>query len=167
MKDHATLLKAAALVLPNREDVFLVCVGDGPPAYREKLQNQASSLGIADRTIWAGIQDDMAAAYNAFDVCCLSSAFGEGFPNALGEAMACGVPCVATDVGDAARILADCGVVVPPKDPSRMADGLRRLLASASLDLKRACRERIAREFSLDRMVGETERVLRMAADGS
>jgi glycosyltransferase involved in cell wall biosynthesis len=117
--------------------------------------------------IWTGSQRDVVGVYNALDVCCLSSAFGEGFSNVLGEAMACGIPCVATDVGDAGRIIDTCGVVVHPGDPRRLAEALRRVLTAAGPHQKRACRERVEREFSLDRMVKETERLLRACVDAS
>jgi len=79
--------------------------------------------------------------------------------------MACGVPCVATDVGDAARILDGCGVIVPPKDPVRLAEGILQTLAALGPDRKRACRERILRSFSRARMVTETERLVRAQVD--
>ena len=59
----------------------------------------------------------MKAVYNAFDIATLASAFGEGFPNAVGEAMACGIPVAATDVGDVRSIAGSSGEVVPPKNP--------------------------------------------------
>jgi len=167
MKDHSTFLEAAGSLRLEQLDVRFVCVGDGSPAYRLELQRRAAVLGLADRVTWAGAQQDMTAVYNAFDVCCLSSAFGEGFSNVLGEAMACGIPCVATDVGDAAWILGTLGTLVPPGDPARLADAIREGLSRAGAEQSRACRERIERQFSLDRMVAETERLLRACVDAS
>lgn len=165
MKDHWTLLEAAVHVIDKDPDTFFVCVGDGPEAYRSKLEARASSLRVSDRVIWVRAQEDMTAVYNAFDVCCLSSAFGEGFSNALGEAMACGVPCVATDVGDAASIIDWCGVIVPPGNPTQLAEGILQILATASADRKHACRKRIEGQFSVELMVHRTERVLRAQVD--
>src|SRR5262249_22113417 len=100
MKDHANLLNAAATLTRGNPHGRFVCAGDGPAAYRCELQALASSLGVADRVVWAGEIRDVKAAYSAFDIATLPSAFGEGFPNVIGEAMACGTPTVATDVGD-------------------------------------------------------------------
>ncbi len=160
MKDHATLLDAAVQVLGTRPDAFFVCVGDGPRTNRCELEARALALGISPRVKWVGTEADMTAVYNGFDVCCLCSAFGEGFSNVLGEAMACGIPCVATDVGDATKIIDMCGVIVPPASPTRLAQGILRLLTSVDAERKRACRQRIAEEFSLERMVDRTEQLL-------
>src|SRR5437762_2367360 len=77
--------------------------------------------GLDGRVHLMGCREDIARLTAALDIASSSSAFGEGFSNALGEAMACAVPCVATDVGDAARIVADTGRVVPPRNPEAMA----------------------------------------------
>jgi len=110
----------------------------------------------------------MPAVYNALDLLCLSSAYGEGFPNVLGEAMACGVPCCATDVGDAALVLGDLGVAVPRREPETLAAGLAALLERLEREgeaLRRACRARIVAHFSLERMVADTEALLLKLCD--
>ena len=112
MKDHSTFLKAAALLAHERKDVRFVCVGEGPTGYRDELYSLAKTLGLASRLIWAGSRRDMPAVYNAFDVAVSSSRWGEGLPNVIAEAMACGVPCVVTDVGDSAFVVDKLGVVV-------------------------------------------------------
>lgn len=160
MKDHVSFLEAAAILGQERPAMRFVCVGGGSASYRAELEARASALGLVDSVTWTGEMSDTAVAYNGMDVCCLTSASGEGFPNVLGEAMACGVPCVATDVGDAARIVDGCGEIVPVRDPIRLAEAIRRVLAAASPDRKHACRERIAREFSVDSMVERTEHLL-------
>jgi glycosyltransferase involved in cell wall biosynthesis len=102
--------------------------------------------------------------YNALDLACLSSTCGEGFPNVLGEAMACGVPCAATDVGDAALVLGAAGELARPGDAAALAEALARLLERLEREgagLAAACRERVVREFSLPRMVEATEALLR------
>jgi glycosyltransferase involved in cell wall biosynthesis len=103
------------------------------------------------------------AVYNALDLLVSSSAFGEGFSNVLGEAMACGVPCVATDVGDAREILGDSGAVVPPGDPEALAAGIMALLERLRLEgasLSTRVRQRIAENFSVETLVERTNAAL-------
>src|SRR5207248_7530370 len=85
------------------------------------------SLGLGSRLIWAGTRRDMQKVYNAFDIL-VSSSYGEGFSNVIGEAMACGVPCVVSDVGDSARIVGSTGIVVPAREPEALAQGMHSAL---------------------------------------
>lgn len=160
MKDHRIFLKAASLLAKGRDDVRFVCVGDGPEPYKSELKKLSHELGLEGKLIWAGTHQDMPAVYNAIDIVTSSSSFGEGFPNVIGEAMACGVPCVATDVGDSALIVGDAGVVVPPKNPERLASGLRALLEKGCADGGEKARSRIIEHFSLNSMVQMTEEIL-------
>jgi glycosyltransferase involved in cell wall biosynthesis len=121
MKDHMTFLRAAGMLLEQRKDARFVCIGEGPMDYADQLRAAAKELGHHDRIVWAGTYEDMASVYSAVDIATSSSAFGEGFSNVLAEAMACGVPCVATNVGDSAVIIGDIGVLVPPRDPASLA----------------------------------------------
>ncbi|PKN08872.1 MAG: group 1 glycosyl transferase [Deltaproteobacteria bacterium HGW-Deltaproteobacteria-8] len=163
MKDHPNFLRAAALLAARRPEARFVCVGGGPESYLAELRDQAAGLGLAKRLVWAGMRTDMPEVYNALDALCLSSAFGEGFPNVLGEAMACGVPCCATDAGDAALVLGDTGRLVPKGEPEALAAGLEDLLERLKREdegLGRACRERIVVNFGVQRMVDDTEALL-------
>lgn len=127
MKSHETFLRAAALV--DDPDVRFVCVGSGSQDRLRKLDAMAAALGLTDRLKWVGDQREMPAVMNALDVLCLPSSDGEGFPNVLAEAMACGVPCVTTDVGDARRLVEGVGIVVAPNRPDLLAAALRAALA--------------------------------------
>jgi glycosyltransferase involved in cell wall biosynthesis len=162
MKDHANLLQAAASFARENSDARFVCVGDGPTGYRLRLTSFADSLGLADRVLWVGRIDDMKAAYNAFDIATLSSAFGEGFPNTVGEAMACGVPVAATDVGDVRAIIGDLGEVVVPKNPELLCAAWRRLRQRLVREpgLRKEGREGIVANYGLDTMVRRTEDIL-------
>lgn len=162
MKDHRNFLQACARLATRRNDLRFVCVGGGSPAFRSELDGLAVRLGIADRLIWAGPRQDMPAVYCALDIACSSSAFGEGFSNAVGEAMACGVPCVVTDVGDSARIVGEVGEVAPPRDAEALAAALGRMLVrlDGGADLGRQARERVVAKFSLERMVTRTEQLV-------
>jgi glycosyltransferase involved in cell wall biosynthesis len=168
MKDHANLLNAAASFARNHSDARFVCVGEGPAAYGGELKALANSLGLGDRVVWAGEIGDVRAAYNSFDIATLSSSFGEGFPNVVGEAMACGIPVVATDVGDVRTIVGGLGEVVPPNNPDLLSAGwtrLRRRLAQNS-DLRADVRGAIIANHGVDAMVRRTEGILsQLAAD--
>ncbi len=100
----------------------------------------------------------------ALDVATLCSAWGEGFPNVVGEAMACGVPCVVTDVGDAAWVVGDTGAVVSPGDPAGLGDAWLRLRACGADGrdrLGRAARQRIQQLFSMDEVARHYEALYR------
>jgi glycosyltransferase involved in cell wall biosynthesis len=159
VKDHPSFLKAAALLLRERPDVRFVCVGDGPPLVRNELRQMGDDLGLRGSLTWAGARNDMPAVYNALDVLC-SASLSEGAANVLVEAMACGVPCVVTDVGDSARIVADQGIVVPAGDPPRLAEGLKSMLQELHRVNPHLLRERVAGQFSMEAMLEATEHVL-------
>ena len=158
MKDHATFLRAAALVSQRRSDVRFLCVGQGPDAYKLALQALAKREGIADRVIWAGCFYDMRPVYNACDVIVSSSVWGEGFPNVLAEAIACGIPCVATDVGDSSFLCAaTVGKLVPARDPAAMAKAVETVLESDQVYQPTTLHEQIVRSFGREQLVQSTE----------
>ncbi len=164
MKGHDVFLEAAALSLKQRPDLRFVCIGAGAPALSARLRSQAESLGLGDSVVWAGERDDVAEVLSSLDLHCSASRFGEGFSNAIGEAMAAGIPCVATDVGDAARIVGDTGRVVAPEDPAALSRACLELMAQdgdARRGLGERCRARIAREFSLEAMVEKMAEIYR------
>lgn len=159
-KDHPTFLKASALLSKERKDVRFVCVGGGPVHYARELRTLAEDLGLADNLIWVGARADTHSVYNALDVAASSSYGGEGFPNVVGEAMACGVKCVVTDVGDSARIVRETGIVVPPKDPNALARALQEAIAHEDTASGRRSRRERIEAFSLKAMIDKTADVL-------
>jgi glycosyltransferase involved in cell wall biosynthesis len=166
IKDHETFLRAAAMVHTSRPDVRFVCVGDGDATYRRQLLERTRELGLEAAVTWIGTERRMAAVMSAFDVLC-SASVAEGFSNVVGEAMACGTPCVVTDVGDSARVVADCGSVVPPSSPQALSDALLSLLAlepDARMLLGTEGRKRVAEHFSVPRLVARTMAVLESVA---
>jgi glycosyltransferase involved in cell wall biosynthesis len=158
MKDHPVFIEAAALLANKRRDIRFVCVGGGPDEYRSKLQKLANSLGLEGRLLWVGARDDMSAVYNAFDIS-VSSSYGEGLSNVICEAMACGIPCVATNVGDSVRIVGEMGKIVPPKDPAAMCHAIETLLQQA-FHTSAQIRHRIVEHFSAEALVVNTENAL-------
>src|SRR5262249_10554466 len=144
----------------RRHDLRFVAVGDGPD--RESVGALATELGLDDRLVWAGERSDVVAVMSALDIMVSSSA-SESFPNVIGEAMACGVPCVVTDAGDSAAIVGSTGVVVPTGSPDALAEALLELSERLPRDRDRFradARARIESEFGLDLMVRRTEQVL-------
>jgi len=158
MKGHALLLKAAARVADVRRDVRFVCVGAG--SEQPRLRALAADLRIGEIIHFVGDTDDPVAALNAFDVYC-SPSVSEGFPNAIAEAMACGLPCLVTDVGDSARIVGDTGLVVARNDPAALTTGILQMIDLDRERLAVRARQRIVDCFSLDAMVDRTAVLLR------
>jgi glycosyltransferase involved in cell wall biosynthesis len=119
-------------------------------------------LGLGDRVIWTGPVTVTASAYSAMDLCVSSSSGGEGIPESIAEAMACGTPVVATDVGDSAWLIGDERSIVPPEDPGALAERILHLLNDIEDDLVDGAtlRARIDRELSLQRLLGRMEAVL-------
>ena len=159
VKDHDTFLRAAALLCRERSDVRFLVVGGGPEESVARLQTLTTELGINERVIWAGARARMTDVYSALDVFA-SSSLSEGFPNVIGEAMACGVPCVVTDAGDSSLIVGDTGIVVAPQSPDALAQALGSMLESNIKELGERARERIVVNFAVARMIEETERVI-------
>jgi glycosyltransferase involved in cell wall biosynthesis len=158
MKDYPTFLRAAKILASQRRDLHFICVGHGSSDYLRKLKDLTNELELDSRVVWTSAQGDMTPIYNALDLLCSSSAFGEGFPNVIGEAMACGVPCVVTDVGDTAQIVGNLGVVVPPSNPHLLAQGCLEALKTKPSAEK--LRQAILRGSSIEVMVNRTERAL-------
>ncbi|MBI9079548.1 MAG: glycosyltransferase [Pseudodesulfovibrio sp.] len=159
MKDHETFLRAVRIVADADSHVRFVCVGGGEHAFVEKVRTLSEELGLGDFLTWAGELDYMNPAYNALDICCLSS-MTEGFPNVVGEAMSCGVPCVVTDVGDAAFIVGETGLVAPRRDPEALSVAILQMVALVRTGDFANPRKRIVDEFSLEQMVLKSEQAL-------
>ena len=163
MKDHATLLRAAEIVFHDHPRARLVCIGGGDENYAAGLRTLAGELGIPDKVLWLPPRPDMTPAYNAFDALVSSSSFGEGFSNVTAEAMACGVPCAATDVGDSAMIVNDARFTVPPMQPELLAAAMTRLISLDAGDLAHLTahsRSRITQNFSTPHLIRRTREVL-------
>lgn len=165
MKNHPSFLKVAASLVQERKDIRFVCVGDGPNDYRTTLQELTKTLGLTGYVIWTGARSDTADIYNALDLLVSSSAYGEGFSNVLGEAMACGIPCVVTKIGDSAWVVGPSGTIVPPNDSEALADAIGRMLTAPRPD-PMTIRRRILDHFSIETLVSATERTLQAVRSG-
>jgi glycosyltransferase involved in cell wall biosynthesis len=160
-KDPVTLVRGAAVVLRERPAARLLLVGDGP--LRGEIEREARALGVADRVVLAGFRDDAIDCLSLLDVFAVTSRL-EGLNTTVLDAMALGLPIVATRAGGIPEIVADneCGVLVPPGDPEALARALVLLLEDRQRAERfgAAARER-SRSFTEERMVSETERVYR------
>jgi glycosyltransferase involved in cell wall biosynthesis len=158
MKDHAGFLHAVAAVSRVHPSVRFALVGAGTreqPALLALIRD----LQLQERVLLVGERQDMPRVTAAFDIAC-SSSWTEAFSISLGEAMACGIPCVATDVGDSAYIVADTGISVPARRPEAFADALCQLIETGSerrQQLGMVARRRVELEFSLPNIVRRYE----------
>lgn len=156
-KDHANLIFALQQLKQKGTAFHCVLVGTGMDFGNPDLQVLLKKYGVADVVSLLGRRDDVPDVMNALDLHVLSS-LGEAFPNVLAEAMACGTPCVTTDVGDAAYIVGETGWVVPPQDSDELAVALlqARHVWEISPDVwssrREASRKRIVENFSIERM---------------
>ena len=161
MKDHETFLSAACQLAKTNRGVCFLLVGAGIGPENPFFKPYLDKAFLADRLFLLGFRDDMARITASFDLA-TSSSYGEGFSNTIGEAMACGVPCVVTDVGDSAYIVGDTGLVVPPKNPEALAAAWGTILdlpfdQRIALGLK--ARQRMEENFDLRVIARKYEKV--------
>jgi glycosyltransferase involved in cell wall biosynthesis len=167
MKGYDVFLRAAAQLAARRTKVRFVCVGSEGLLSSEALRVLSRSLGIADQVVWTGYRADVPAVLAGLDIATSASVFGEGFSNAVAEAMAAATPCVGTDVGDTARILGDTGLVVPPGDAGALAEAWLHLLDMAPEERRRLgtrARARVVENYAVARMVARMSDLYRALA---
>jgi glycosyltransferase involved in cell wall biosynthesis len=162
MKDQANFLQAAAELIKTRlgANAAFILAGHDINLSNGRLTGLIHQLDLGSKVLLLGERQDVSRLMTTLDVATVASAWGEGFPNVLGEAMACGVPCVATDVGDSAYIIANTGRIVPPKDPQALAAAWRALIAVGTEGRKQLgdkARRRVAEYFSLFETVRQYE----------
>ena len=156
-KDHTNLLAALTNLKAQGVDFRAVLVGTDVEVGNEVLMAKVKAEGLTDHVFLLGPRHDIPDIMSALDIHVLSSS-AEAFPNVLAEAMACGTPCVTTDVGDAACIVGDTGWVVPPSNSQALAFALNTALVDRRcptgwVDRQQRCRHRIASEYSMEKMV--------------
>jgi glycosyltransferase involved in cell wall biosynthesis len=152
-KDHRTFIRAAALLAEQIPNVHFVLCGTDVNWDNNELVGWIEEHELLDSFSLLGRRDDIASVMTAFDVAVLSSATGEAFPNVVGEAMACGVPCVVTRVGDSAEIIGNTGIAVPTESPEVLAEGCEEILslsAERREQLGQRARDRVENHYSLE-----------------
>jgi len=151
VKDHYGFIQAAKVVAQANNDVRFILVGRGIDRANSTLLRWIRDVGLEDKFVLLGERRDIDVCLAAMDVFCLSS-IHEGFPNAVGEAMAMALPCVVTDAGDAARIVGNTGWVVPTRDPKRLGNVLVEVISLPTANRQTVgltARQRIQNEFSM------------------
>lgn len=149
-KDHLNLLNALAILkLTHSFKCLLVGKSMGPDS---PLRREIVTRGLDEQILLVGQRGDIPAIMNALDIC-VNSSCTEAFPNALCEAMACGTPCVATDVGDSAYIIGDTGWCAPAGTAELLAFALDKAITTLpDPERRHAARHRIVEHFSVEKM---------------
>jgi glycosyltransferase involved in cell wall biosynthesis len=158
-KDHKNFVRAAALLKDKIPNVYFVLCGDGITWNNNELVTWMETAGLRNSFFLLGRRTDIARITSSFDIAA-SSSCGEAFSNTIGEAMACGVPCAVTDVGDSALIVGNTGKVVPPRNPEALSQAWNELINLGNhgrLKLGYLARQRILQNFSLDSIVKQYE----------
>jgi glycosyltransferase involved in cell wall biosynthesis len=159
VKDHSNFLHAAPLVLQRHPNVQFVLCGRGVNRLNDDLCRLIEELKLAERVHLMDQRKDMPRITAGLDIA-TSSSSAESFPNVVGEAMSCGVPCVVTDVSDLAWIVGESGRVVPPKNPEALAAAIQELIElgpDRRKALGKAARERVINHFPLDQIEARYE----------
>ncbi|HEX8130266.1 MAG TPA: glycosyltransferase [Pyrinomonadaceae bacterium] len=160
MKDHINFLRAASLLSEDAHAARFLLAGREVDNGNQTVRRLLGRWNLEGRVHLLGERADTHNLIAALDVCSLSSSHGESFPLVVGEAMACGVPCVVTDVGDAAKLVGTTGFVVPPRNPEALAHAWRELIRlgpSGRAQLGEAARERIRENFLLAPVIAQYE----------
>jgi len=151
LKDHQTFLNAVHLLAATGVQIRILLIGPNAEPTNRELSALIKVRGLSRLTTLLGERHDTEQLLPAMDIAALSS-YSEGFPNVLAEAMASGVPCVATDVGDSREIIGDTGRVVPPRSPAAFAAALGDLVSlgfAGRKELGQFARKRVADNWSM------------------
>jgi glycosyltransferase involved in cell wall biosynthesis len=152
VKDHANFLQAAGLLLSARPQARFVLAGEGVDESKRELRELIAALPVAGRVHLLGERNDMNRVTAALDIA-TSSSSAEAFPNVIGEAMACGVPCAVTEVGDSAFLVGETGRRVPPRNAQALASAWGELIEmgeQARRELGEEARRRVIEQFSIE-----------------
>ena len=151
LKDHPNFFSAAGKVARLHPGAQFVLAGLGLSWGNPAISQLVHENGLGNCVHLLGVEANIPRLTAALDIAC-SSSMAEAFSNTIGEAMACGVPCVVTDVGDSRRIVGESGLVVPPRDASAFAEAIDRLLClevGKRMRLGEAARRRVEQEYAI------------------
>ena len=169
VKDHETFLRASRGLVAQVPSVRIMLIGRDMTTANRPLARLIDELELVRHVLLLGERGDIPALMNAMDVH-VSSSWAESFPNTVIEAMACGVPCVVTDVGASREIVAECGRVVPSHSPEALTVGLADLVHAGRQQRRRlgaAARERVQRHYELGSVIARYADFYRALLAGS
>ena len=164
-KDHLNLLKALKTLKLKGIKFRCLLVGHGLSLSNSAVVYIINDLDLGEEVILLGQRSDIPIVMNALNIHVLSSSYGEAFPNVVAEAMACGIPPIATDVGDSRLIIGNQGLVVPPKDCPALISALLAFFEEkanspdAWLSRCAGCKREVSQRFSIQAMVSSFEAV--------
>jgi glycosyltransferase involved in cell wall biosynthesis len=161
LKDHSCFLKAGAMLLSSKQGIFFLLAGREVDWQNRQLKQLIEKLGMSENVFLLGECRDVHRITAALDIATCSSV-AEGFPNVIGEAMSCGVPCVVTDVGDSAWLVGDSGIVVPPRNHKTLCEAWLKMIEMGSEKrrvLGEKARKRIEDHFSIQMIVKKYEQL--------
>ena len=158
IKGHEVFVSGMAQVASSHKNARFIVIGGGSQMLEQQLRNQSEACGISDRVVWSDFRPDMAAMYNALDIV-VSTSHSEGFSNVLAESMACGTPCVASDVGDSKELIGGTGLVFPARDAEALSGAVQQLLGLPPEEFAKLgsqARDRIVAEYATEVMLDRT-----------
>tara|TARA_Y100001970_G_C14171213_1_gene824287 strand:- start:539 stop:1678 length:1140 start_codon:yes stop_codon:yes gene_type:complete len=162
-KDHLNLLNALSIIRSKNLNFFCIFVGSNINQDNIDLVSKIKKLNLTSYVKLLGRNDNIPQLMNGLDLHVLSSSYGEGFPNVIAEAMACGTPCITTDVGDAGFIVGKIGWVVPPKNPIKLSKAIEKALYEiGGIKWDKRCikaRLKIKEKFSINKMLKSYNKV--------
>lgn len=163
-KDHDNLIHAIAKLPANqRSKTVVALMGNDISETNTELMDCLNKHSVLDNFRLVGPVANAPDYMNALDMHVLPSAYGESFPNVVNESMACGIPCIVTDVADSSVIVGDVGIVVPPREPQMLADAISLYMNEMGSDAwsqrKKSSRQRIIENFSVDSLVRQYNEV--------
>jgi len=164
MKNHTNFIGAAGKLISEYPGVHFVLVGRDVDKSNSVLVDLIKEEGIMSQIHLLGERSDIPEITAAFDIATNFSSWGENFSNAVGEAMACGILCVVTDIGDSAWIVGDTGMIIPPKNTDELVKAWIKLIKIGFIGRKQLgqkARERIVNKFSLLKIVDNYEETYR------
>lgn len=159
MKDHNNFIQAAAFLSRNYPDVHFLLAGKNVDMNNPELTKRVDDVKLNNNIHLLGERRDMSTLTASLDIAS-SSSFSEAFSNVIGEAMACGVPCAVTDVGDSKLLIGETGKTVPPRDPEALANAWKTFIELGSegrRDLGKKARSRIKNVFNMEKIASQYE----------